>query len=181
MGNVSTGKGKYGGCVYRAPYSSTLTLPTDTTTAMSTLSDFVDLGYISEDGVANDNSPSADEIKAWGGAVVLTAQTEKPDTFAFTLISSKSADVLKAVYGSTNVTGTLASGITVKATSDEAEAGAWVFDMVLEGGVAKRIVVPEAKITEIGTINYNDSDAIGYELTITAIAHDGTTHFEYIK
>ena len=54
--------------------------------------------------------------------------------------------------------------------------------MVLKGGILKRVVIPSAKITELGDISYTDEDAIGYEVTLTATPdEDGNTHYEYIK
>lgn len=177
---VSVSKPKIGGAVYRALLSSSLTLPTDATTALG--SDFVQLGYVSEDGITNDNTPESDVVKAFGGDTVLTFENGKEDTFGFTLIDSTNVDVLKAVYGSGNVTGTLSTGITVKANSLPQEAAAWVFELVLADGVVKRIVIPEAKITELGTITYNDTTAVGYETTITAVQDaSGNTHYEYLK
>mgnify|MGYP003289968750 CR=1 FL=1 len=175
--NVSTGKPKVGGAIYWAPIGSTL--PTDSSSALDAA--FACLGYASEDGVSNDNSPNSEKVKAWGGDTVLSMQTERSDTFGVTLIEALNEDVLKAIYGASNVTGTASTGITVKATADDMPRGSWVFEMILKGGKAKRIVIPDGSISDLGTINYRDDEAIGYDITITAVPDtDGVYHYEYI-
>ena len=177
-GKVSAGKPKVTGAVYRAVAGTTA--PTDATTALAAA--FKELGYCSEDGLVNSNSPSVTAIKAWGGDPVLPIQEEKEDTFKLTLIEVLNEEVLKAVYGSTNITGSIATGLTVKANAKEPEEGVWAIDMVLNSNAVKRVVIPKGKITELGDITYSDSDAIGYEITIMALPDStGQTHYEYIK
>ena len=176
--NVSAGKPAAGGAIYRAPLGTSL--PADATTPLG--ASFTSMGYCSDDGLTNSNSPESEDIKAWGGDDVLNVQNGKPDTFTVKLIEVLNANVLKAVYGDDNVTGTLETGITVKANSEELEEAVWVADMVLRGGAVKRIVLPDAKISEIGDIVYKDNEATGYELTLKAMSDsDGQTHYEYIE
>ena len=176
--NVTTGKPKTGGAIFYAPTGSTL--PTDAVTALDAA--FVSLGYISEDGLSNENGPESDEINAWGGDVVYSYQTSRSDTFSFKMIEALNPDVLKVVYGDANVTGDLATGLAVKANSDDLDEHAWVVEMVLRGGVVKRVVIPNGKVTEIAEITYADNEAVGYEVTISATPDaSGNTHYEYLK
>ena len=177
VSNVTAGKPNVSGAIYYAPLGTTL--PDDTTDALTS---FKELGYASEDGVTNTNSPESEVIRAWGEDVVLTVQNSKDDTFQLKLIEALNTEVLKAVYGSGNVTGTLVTGVSVTANADEAKANSWVIDMIMRDNTAKRIVIPNGKITELGDIVYADNEAVGYEITITCLPDStGNNHYEYMK
>jgi len=179
VANVSTGKPKVAGAVFRAPLGSTL--PTDATTALDAA--FLELGYVSEDGVTNNNTPDSDTIKAWGGATVLVVQNEMTDEWTLTLIESLNSNVLKAIYGDSKVTVDSQAGtITVQATAEQRVDACYVIDMVLKGGAMKRVVIPNGSMSELGEIVYKDDEPIGYELTLNALpGTNGVQHYEYIK
>lgn len=174
--NVTAGKPNISGAIYKAPLGTEL--PESTTDA---LTGFTCLGYVSEDGVSNDNSPESETIKAWGGNTVLALQTDRPDTFTYALIEALNSDVLEVVYGENNVEVDANGNIHVKATAEQLEAHAWVIDMVLRDGRAKRIVISEGTLTNLATIQYTDNDAVAYGITITATPDEnGVYHHEYI-
>lgn len=176
--NVSAATPGVSGAIYRAPIGTTL--PTDASTTLGVA--FVELGYVSEDGLVNTNSPETENIKEWGGTDVLNVLTEKTDEWQCTLIEVLNVNVLKAIYGANNVSGTLATGITVTANTDEQEEAIWVVDMVMRNGVLKRVVIPNGKISELGDITYKRDEAVGYEITLTGLADTyGNTHYEYIE
>ena len=176
--NVTTGKPNINGAIKRAPLGTTL--PTD---PISELDDaFETVGYISDSGLVNSNSPETSSIKAWGGDTVLYLYTSRDDTYKFTLLEALNPLVLQTVYGDENVTGDLNRGITVKVNNKEQEAHCWIIDMIMQGNVLKRVVIPNARVTSVGDVNYTDSDAVGYETTLGCVPdNDGNTHYEYIQ
>lgn len=177
--NVSTGKPKITGAVSVAPVGTPL--PTDAITALNQA--FMELGYLSEDGFTNANTKSSDDVKAWGGDVVDTPITESSDAIKIKLLEILNVNVLKTVYGKENVSGNLTDGITVRVNSKDSDRWSWVIDMILKGGVLKRIVMPDASLKEMAEIVYNDKDPVGYDCTYQAYPwsdFDGDTHREYI-
>lgn len=175
--NVTAGKPMVGGAVHVAPLNTAL--PTSATSDLDAA--FVDIGYISADGIKNDMSRTSNSVRAWGGDEVLNIQNEKNDIWTFTMIESKNVNVLKQVFGEDNVTVDQTGNITIKANSKELGKYSWVFDMLLSDGSAKRTVLPTAKITNVAEVSYTDTDAVGYASTLSALPDsDGNTHYEYI-
>ncbi|MFG6145682.1 phage tail tube protein [Streptococcus pyogenes] len=175
--NVTSAKPKTGGAIYSAPLGAKL--PENATDDLDDV--FKNLGYVSEDGVTNEDTRSSENIKAWGGDIVGAVQTEKEDTFTYKLIESLNVEVLKEVYGAKNVTGDLDAGIHIKSNSKELEAHVIVVDMIMNGGILKRIVLPNAKVDEVGEIVYVDGGVVGYETTLKCFPDEnGDTHHEYI-
>lgn len=179
VSNVTSAKPGTGGACYRAT-TATPSLPTSTSAA---LTDFASMGYISDKGVVNSNSPASTNVKAFGGTNVLTTQTDRPDTFKVEFLEVLDVNVLKTVYGEANVSGTsLTSGLTINANGSDLEERAFVFDFILRDGVAKRVVLPKAKVSSISDISYADGGATAYEVTLEAFPDSsGNTHYEYIK
>ena len=176
--NVTTGKPNPAGAVYVAPRGTAL--PTDATTALS--ASYTCLGFVSEDGLSNSNEVSVSDIKAWGGLIVYSSVDEFTDTFGLKLIESLNVDVLKTVYGSSNVTVDGNGNIKVKVNANSFDSKVWVFDLSMRDGTATRIVIENGSITSRDEITYNDSDAVAYGITITAYpaGSDNDTHIIYV-
>lgn len=175
--NVSTGKPKVGGAIFVAPAGTAL--PTDATSALA--AQFVNLGYVSEDGVVNATETDTENITAWGGDTVLTTLTSFTETFTLNLIETKEA-VLAQYYGADNVEVDGSGNITVKHNSANLPEQVAVIETVLADGRVKRTVVPKAKISDrSGEISYTDGDAIAYPIVWNALPDTaGNTAYDHI-
>lgn len=183
--NVSASSPKVGGAIHVAKIGTEL--PED---AVSNLDEaFKELGYIADTGVTNSNTPSMTDIKAWGGDIVQSSLSEKPDKFSFKLLEGLNIDVLKTIYGEENVTEITVGEsdnahkeIKIAAKAKLPDDYSWVVDMILNDDKIKRIVIPTAKITNLADIVYTNTNAFGYDITLSAYPNDvGDTHYEYIK
>lgn len=107
-------------------------------------------------------------------------RTSRSETFTFTFIETTPA-VLEEVYGPENVTVEANGDIAVLHNARELPRRMYVFEILLSGNRVKRIVVPNALVTEVGDVTYVDGEAIGYEVTLSAFPDDeGNTAYEYI-
>ncbi len=166
-----------GAAVYAAPLGTTL--PTNATAALNNA--FVDLGWVSEDGVTNTISRETTKHKAWGGETVKVTQDNYTETVQLTLLES-SAEVLGVVYGSDNVTES-GSTITVEHSRLMLEHQSFVIDFI-DGDRAGRIVIRDGQVTELGDVMYVHKDLTRYEITIDVFKPENAdnavvTYFDY--
>jgi len=166
-----------GAAVYAAPLGTTL--PTSATDSLDNA--FVDLGWVSEDGVTNSISRETTKHRAWGGEVVKVPQDNSPETLTLTLLES-SAEVLGVVYGHDNVTEN-GDTITVEHSRLMMERQSFVVDFI-DGDKAGRIVVREGQVTEVGDVVYVHRDLTRYEITVDVFKPDNAdtavvAYFDY--
>jgi hypothetical protein len=154
------------GAVYVAPTGTTAP-----TTSGSTLdAAFVDLGYVSQDGVTESIDRSTTQIRAWqNGSLVREVTQEGTYSVSMTFIETNEA-VLELYYGTANDAGEFA----IDPTSTGGRKS-FVVDVV-DGDAVERIYIPAGEITALGERTLASGEAVGYEVTITAYADaDSTT------
>lgn len=173
---VTTGVRRSLGGIFRAPAGTDI----PETATESLAADFKDMGYVSEDGVTKSRSFETEDIKEWGGATVHVVQTSKDVTLAFKEIETLNEDTIKAVYGEDNVSGTLATGLTVLENDEEPEEAVWVIDIACLDGTLERMVIPRGKISELGDEVYKRDEAVGYDITLSCLPdEDGNKIYTY--
>lgn len=166
-----------GAAVFAAPLGTTL--PTTATASLNNA--FVDLGWVSEDGVTNTIQRDVTRHKAWGGDTVKTTQDNYTETVKFALLES-SAEVLKVAYGANSVTES-GDTIAVEHTALQLSRQSFVIDFI-DGDRAGRIVIREGLVSEIGDVRYSHQDMTMYDLTVDVYRPEGedaavVTYFDY--
>jgi len=166
------------GGVLAAP--TTAAQPTDASTA---LTGFTALGLVSEDGVSETTERGTEDVRAWGGDIARTVQTDFGLTYTFTLLETN-ATVLQEIHGVDNVTASGTTGteaLAIKINEATLPKRSYVFE-VKDGDNKIRIAIPNGQITNVGDVTYVHSDVIRYEVTITCYKDDnGANAYKYIS
>lgn len=146
------------GAVYRAPKGTAL--PTDATTALNAA--FIDVGYISDEGVTLNVESESTEIRAAQfSAVVRAIQTSHTVTAAFTMIETN--DESQKIFWADED----ATKESVEIRGGGQTEGAWVLE-ILDGKEIMRAVFADGAVTERGEVQLlNDEEVTGYPVTIT--------------
>jgi hypothetical protein len=154
--------------------------PEDVAEALT--SPWVGLGYIGEDGFTETQERSIEKKKAFGGATVKILQTDYVHTFKFVLLESLNAEVLKVVYGATNVTITPATSTTgtlieVAKNPKKLPKLTWCIDTTdSELTAFYRNYIPLGQITTVSDVTIVHTDTIAYELELEAFPDSSGNH-----
>lgn len=167
--NITIGLPKEGGAVFWAPAGTAL--PSNATSSLS--GSYVNLGYISSDGLTHTTTEESDKIVAWGKDVVMVAQTAYSETVKVNLIETVRASVLQFIRGTSNVSIGVDGSIDSGTTGEPLPRGVIVIDTYQNNGAATprvhRIVFGDCQLTDrSGDVTYNNSDPLAYPVTIEA-------------
>ncbi|MFJ7176403.1 phage tail protein [Streptomyces massasporeus] len=154
------------GSVYIAPKGTTA--PADLTTAWP--AGWVDLGYLSDDGVEMSYSTESEDINAWQSlSPVRKVLTGVDMTLGFTAIELKTQTMTLYFPSATmtDVSGTVHKlSIPAAPSPDERAIGLeWV-----DGDITNRLIIARGEVTDREAITLARSGAVGLGMTVSAYA-----------
>ncbi len=149
------------GAVYVAPTATTAPV----TPTASWAAGWVDLGWLDENGIAEEYADDVQAIKGWqGGATVRKLIKASDATLKFTAIETSNATLTLFHKGDTVST---SGGVsTLNVHSPSADIRAFGFD-VIDGDIHTRIIVPTGEVTGRVKGPYKADQASSFEFTIT--------------
>jgi hypothetical protein len=141
-------------------YSGIIGTVLPTTATASLAGGFIQLGYISEEGVTQHVGQDTQTIVAWqGAAVVRKIQTSHELTYQFVMIETNDA-TLEEYYGNH------AAG-TSEITGDVLAHKSYVIEMA-DGTDLLRVVIPDGQPIDLADVVYRNNEVIGYGVTVSA-------------
>jgi hypothetical protein len=154
------------GTIYIAPKGTTA--PTDLETAWP--AGWVDLGYLSDDGVEMSYSTETEDINAWQSlSPVRKVLTGVDMTLGFTAIELKASTISLYFPSSTMTevtTGVNTLSIPAAPTADERAIGLeWT-----DGDIVNRLVIARGEVTNRDSITLARSGAVALPMTVSAYA-----------
>lgn len=156
---------------------SSITLPTDATTALS--ADFTEVGAITSDGITDSTSQDFTDIFMWqGNALAASLPGEFSKSFQFASMETNLV-TLRLTYSGSTITQT-ASGVTIAEKPPARDLRSWVFHGI-DGTRIQRIVVPNGQVSERGDIVWSSTDVTVYQYTVKAFPDSsGNVAYRYI-
>lgn len=166
--NVNLGIGRASGYFYHAPKNTAL--PASPLAELAEA--WTEVGYISEDGIAWSTGRSSEPLKDWARQIRRQIQSEPSGTVKAPIIST-TAEVLKTIFGASNVTATAASTTHGALTSVDVGEGvisgeeAFLFIMK-DGDDAMMLGTTCGYITALDDISFKPGDPITWNATVSA-------------
>lgn len=154
--------------------------PTDPTSVLNAA--FKELGYVNEDGLKLSHDASDDKIKVWGGVTIRTIRSDYSATITGTLLSTLDVNVLKNVFGDSQVA-EKSGFISIKHDATVPPEKVYVIETKdASSGGRKRYVVPKGQVSVSGDVNLSHKEITGFEITIEALADkDGVCYYEFVE
>lgn len=167
--NITIGLPKPGGAIYWAPLGTAL--PTNAKDSLSEA--FVNLGYVTEDGVTINTAEETNEINAWGPETVMISQSNYGKTATFNLLEVCRLSVLQFIYGKDNVKANEDGSLEWSDTGAQLPRGVLVIDTLQNNGgdtprIHRQILGDCQFIDRSGDQTYNNSDAVSYPISMRA-------------
>lgn len=165
---VNLGVGYASGYFYHGPKNTEL--PASPLTSPGT--GWTEVGYVAQDGITWHNGRTATPLKDWANKIRRLLQEDSTGTVEVPIIST-TAEVLKTIFGSANVTASAASTTHGALTSVDVEEGvmsgeeAFLFIMK-DGDDALMLGTTCGVITDVADVNFAPGSAITWTATISA-------------
>jgi hypothetical protein len=180
--NITIGLPKPSGALFWAPAGTAL--PVDAEVALNAA--FINLGYVTEDGLTSTVAEDGDDIKAWGPETVGRSQTNYAKTYVFSLLETARVTALQFVYGQDNVEIDVDGNITIDETGEQLPRGILVCDTLQNNGGAtpriKRQILGDAQFTDrSGDQVHNNSDPLNFPVSVSAYKFTSGSKQVYTK
>lgn len=161
--NVSLGNEKVSGIVFYAPAGTAL--PTDPTAELP--DGWVNVGYISSNGVTKGHNVTTTTVTAFGGDRVIDKISADAVTFQFEMLEIK-PDNYKLIYGDQSVTTDSNGNTVINEAHLDSTPKRLLTRVVLDDGRQMIQIVPNATLSGIGNQQVQSTAAIGQQVTFAA-------------
>lgn len=166
--NVNLGIGNATGYFYHAAKDTALPASPLTTLAEA----WTEVGYISEDGITWSTGRSSEPLKDWANKIRRQLQNESTGTVQAPIIST-TAEVLKTIFGASNVTASAAStthgALTSVAVGEGVVSGEEAFLFIMkDGDDALMLGTTCGYITALDDITFAPGSPITWNATVSA-------------
>ena len=168
MYDVNLGSGRASGYFYHAPKGTAL--PASPLAELD--EDWKSVGYVSEEGITWATGRSSEPLKDWANKIRRQMQNEPTGTVAVPIIST-TAEVLKTIFGASNVVEAVATADHGKLVSVEVAEGvvseeeAFLFIMK-DGDDAMMLGTTAGFITALDDISFAPGNPITWNATVSA-------------